>query len=154
MSLNFVRKMWRSIHRGKVFGASLTDLSKAFNCLNHDLLIGKLNAHGLSLPALRLIHYFLWNRTQRTRMDNSYSTWMEIVFEVSQRSVLGPFLFNIFLSDLFFTVNSMNITDYATANDVDSLIVSLISWRVMLINAIFWSVLMKNKNRNRQSWNC
>ena len=60
-------------------------------------------------------------------MDNSYSTWMEIVFEVSQRSVLGPFLFNIFLSDLFFTVNSMNITDYATANDVDSLIVSLIS---------------------------
>ena len=68
---------WKSsIDRGKVFGALLTDLSKTFDCLNHDLLIVKLNAYGFSLPALRLFHEYLSNRKQRTKINNSYSTWM------------------------------------------------------------------------------
>ena len=89
-----------------MFGALLADLSKAFGCLNHDFLIAKLNAYGFSLPALRLIHGYLSNRKQRTRINNSYSTWMEIVFGVPQGSILGPLLFNIFLADLFLIVNS------------------------------------------------
>ena len=114
-----------------MFGALLTDLSKAFDCLNHDLLIAKLNAYDFSLPASRLIHDYLSNRKQRTRINNSYSTWMEIVFGVPQGSILGPLLFNIFLADLFFIVNSSDIanfaddnTPYATANEIDSLIAS------------------------------
>ena len=74
-----------------MFGALLTDLSKAFDCLNHDLLIAKLNAYGFSLPALRLIHDYLSSRKQGTRINNSYSTWMEIVFVVPQRS-RSPFV--------------------------------------------------------------
>ena len=140
--LALLEKWKRSIDRGKVFGALLTDLSKAFDCLNHDLLIAKLNAYGFSLPALRLIHDYLSNRKQRTRINNSYSTWMEIVFGVPQGSILGPLLFNIFLADLFFIVNSTDTanyadgnTPYATAYDIDSLIVlreeaskSLFTW--------------------------
>ena len=127
-----LEKWKRSIERGKAFGALLTDLSKAFDCLNHDLLIAKLNAYGFSLPALRLIHNYLLNRKKRTRINNLHSTWMEIVFGVPQGSILGPFLFNIFLADLFFIVNSMDIansaddnTSYTTSNDTDSLIASL-----------------------------
>ena len=60
--LALLEKWKRSIDRGKVFGALLTDLSKAFNCLNHDLLIAKLKANGFSLTALRLIHDYLLNR--------------------------------------------------------------------------------------------
>ena len=114
--LALLEKWKRSIDRGKVFGALLTDLSKAFDCLDHDLFIAKLNAYGFSLPALRLIHDYLLNRKQRTRINNSYSTWVEIVFGVPQGSILGHFLFNIFLADLFFIANSMDIANYADGN--------------------------------------
>ena len=116
MSLSFVRKMEKVLDRGKVFGVLLTDLSKAFNCLNHDLLIAKLSAYGFSFPALRLIHDNLLNRKQRTRINNSYCTWVEIVSGVPQGSILGPLWFNIFLTDLFFIVNSMDIANYADGN--------------------------------------
>ena len=68
----------------------------------------------------------------KNKNKNSYSTWMEIVFGVSQGSILGSLLFNIFLADFFFTVNSRDIanyandnTPYATCNDIDNLIASL-----------------------------
>ena len=102
-----------SVDRSKVFGALLADLSKALDCLNHDLLIAKLNAYRFSLPALRLIHDYLLNRKQRTRINNCYNTWMEIVFGVLQGSILGSPLFNIFFAHFFlFIVNSVEIKNY------------------------------------------
>ena len=49
--LAMLEKWKRSVDNGKAFGALLTDLSKAFDCLDHELLIAKLNAYGFSLPA-------------------------------------------------------------------------------------------------------
>ena len=46
----------------------LTDFFKAFDCLDHELLIAKLNAYGFSLPALRLINDYLFNRIQQTKI--------------------------------------------------------------------------------------
>ena len=99
--LALLEKWKRSIERGKKFGALLTDLSKAFDCLNHDLLIAKLNAYGCSLPALRLIHDYLSNRKQRTKINNSYSTWMEIIFGVPQGSTIGLPFSSIFSLQIF-----------------------------------------------------
>ena len=62
--LKMLEKWKRSVDGGKAFGALLTDLSKAFDCLDHELLIAKLNAYGFSLRALRLINYYLSNRRQ------------------------------------------------------------------------------------------
>ena len=94
---------WKSaVDKGKSFGALLTDLSKAFDCLSHELLLAKLHAYGFSIAALRLIHSYLTYRRQRTKINVSFSSWEEIVFGVPQGSILGPLLFNNFLCDLFF----------------------------------------------------
>ena len=50
-----LEKWKKSTDKDKTFGALLTDLSKVFNCLDHDLLIAKLNAFGFTLPTLKLI---------------------------------------------------------------------------------------------------
>ena len=63
-----------SIEHEKSFGALLTDLSKAFDCLHHVLHLAKLNTYGFSLSALMLIFSYLVNRKQKTKINTSYSS--------------------------------------------------------------------------------
>ena len=81
---------------------ALTDLSKAFNCLPHDIIIAKLNAYGFDTKVLNFIYDYLRNRKQRTKIDNVYTSWQNILYEVPQGPILGPLLFNIDLCDFFF----------------------------------------------------
>ena len=77
--LSMLEKWKRAVDNSKVFGMLLTNLSKAFDCISHDLLVAKLNAYGLSLYALKLVHSYLQNRKQRTKIKSSYNHWEEIV---------------------------------------------------------------------------
>ena len=123
---------WKSaVDKKQVFGALLTDLTKAFDFLSHDLLIAKLNAYGFSMSALRLVQNYLSNRKQMSKINTEYSPWEEILFGVPQGSILGPLLFNIFLCDLLIMNNTelascaLDNTPYAVGNNIEELIVKL-----------------------------
>ena len=103
------------LDKGGTCGALLTDLSKAFDCLPHDILIAKLHAYGVDCKSLRILSSYLTNRKQRVRMGTFYSSWFDILAGVPQGSILGPLLFNIFISDLFLFF-SIDIANYADDN--------------------------------------
>ena len=66
-----MEKWESSADKGKVFGALLANLFKVFDCLNHEMLIAELNTYAFSLPTLRLIYDYLFNRKQKTGNENS-----------------------------------------------------------------------------------
>ena len=68
----------KGLDQGKTIGALLTDLSKAFDCINHELLVAKMEAYGFDHSSLSYVHSYLTDRKQRTKINNSFSSWCNI----------------------------------------------------------------------------
>ena len=156
--LRILEKWTFAVDNNEAFGALLTDLSKAFDCLSHDLLIAKLHSYGLSLTLLlllsltlllllsltflRLLSDYLSNRKQRIKVENIFSKWQNIETGVPQGSILDPFLFNIFVCDLFLILDNTYFASYAYDNtpytvnkntdsvtkSLEELTIQLLSW--------------------------
>ena len=101
------------LNMGHKLGVIYMDLSKAFDSLNHELLITKLRCYGLDQNAAEFFKSYLSNRYQCCKINNTLGDWRKIIAVVPQGSILGPLLFNIFLNDIFFFLNYTNLGNYA-----------------------------------------
>ena len=111
-----IEKWKKSLDSKGSFGALLTDLSKAFDCKPHELMIAKFDAYGFDLKALIFVFNYLRNRKQRVKTNSSYSDWSYLLFSVPQGSILGPLLFVMFICDLFYFEENVDISSYADNN--------------------------------------
>ena len=110
-------KIWKTpLDQKHTVGALFMDLSKAFDCLPHGLLITKLHAYRLTPAACRLLGDYLSGRRQRVKISNARSSWETLAKGVPQGSILGPLLFNIFINDMFYFIEKCSLYNYADDN--------------------------------------
>ena len=87
------------------------DLSKAFNTLDHLLLIAKLEANGFNSLSLEFMKNYLTNRKQRCKVGNCFSMWRKVTSEVPL-----SLLFNIFVNEIFLLAKNSTLCNYADDN--------------------------------------
>ena len=92
------------------------DLSKAFDCIPHVLLIAKLSSYGLIGNGLKYIYTYLKNRKQCVRVNNVCSDFKDRTSVVPQGSIVGPMLFNAFLNDFFLYIRKASMYNFADDN--------------------------------------
>ena len=90
------------------------DLSKAFDCISHDLIIVKWAPYGIKRETLRLIYSYSKGWRQCVKINNTYGDCNEIVSGVPQGS--GPILFNLSINDLFFFIEIVSMHNFADDN--------------------------------------
>ena len=114
--LRLKNKLNICLDKREYIGMFMMDLSKAFDCIPHEILIAKLHAYGFSRDSLKLIYNYLKDRKQQVKINAEYSSWEEIPEGVPQGSVLGTLLFNIFTNDFF--VEMSEVCNYADDNSL------------------------------------
>jgi len=111
---------WRKhLDNNQIVGAVLMDLSKAFDCIPHELLIAKLAAYGFDKKTLKFLLSYLKGRKQSVNIKGKLSSYMDVLAGVPQGSILGPVIFNIFINDMHNIFDKCCLNNYADDNTLD-----------------------------------
>ena len=111
-----IGKCKKVLDKRQCAGALLTDLSKAFDCLNHELLIAKLEAYDFDILRLILFTVILWEECKVLKLITLLVNGWKY-FTVLRRDLYWDLcFFNIFLNDIFLVVDETEIANYADDN--------------------------------------
>jgi hypothetical protein len=122
---NLVEKIIDCFESKEYYSTSFLDLSKAFDCVSHDILLRKLYTYNFHPSSTRLILSYLSDRSQCVRINEVLSDFSRIVYGVPQGSILGPILFLIYINDLSSYVSCADITLFADDTTVSNAEISM-----------------------------
>ena len=107
-------------NNNNIVGVVIIDLSKAFDCIPHDLLIAKTRAYRFSIDFLVFMYSYLKRRKQDVKMNNIESLLKVLVTGVPQGSILGPILFILFINYLFLFIKKANLANSGDNNSIEA----------------------------------
>ena len=97
-----------------------TVLSKAFDLIDHNLLIAKLPVYGFYILSLNFLASYLCGRKQRIKWNGKFNVWKDSLSGVPQREIVGPILFNIFINYLFLFIELCDVCNYIDDNTLSA----------------------------------